>query len=170
MLKRSLCQALLLLAFLASCKKSNTSHNPSDANAWVSSIQLYTPASLQRYTDSFTYDNSHRIATYRQLFYDSTYGYPHFSTWSATFTQPADGTKPPAGKIAINAFFNGTVTNSILDTMTISNGNVTGELIYQPNTAYAADDTTSRRCRRPDYLPVFLTGPISIRSMDFIFV
>jgi hypothetical protein len=169
------------LLFGYSCKKSNSSHTPTDVNGWVSSISLYSPEFEERIIDSFIYDSSHRISTYRQLSYDSIYGYPQFATWSAIFSLPAGGKKPPdsyksdrtgtqelhqliykaqgritrdsslgnsgwviyfgypSGKIAINAFFNGKVSNSTLDTLTLSNGNITGELIYQPNNAHTAD-------------------------------
>jgi hypothetical protein len=42
MLKSYLVPIALLL--MISCKKTGSSHNTSDANAWVSSIELYTPA------------------------------------------------------------------------------------------------------------------------------
>ncbi len=179
MLKSS--AVLIALLLIVSCKKSSSSNNSSEANAWVSSIQLYAPGTEERFVDSFTFDGSHRIATYQQFHYDSTYGYPQFATWSAIFSLPAGGSKPPAGytndmtgtpeshqlsydaqgritedsstgasgwviyfgypagKISINAFFNGNVSNSILDTLTMSNGNMVSEVIYQPNTSHTAD-------------------------------
>jgi YD repeat-containing protein len=179
MQKLSLCLTIGLLFFIYSCKKSNSSSNSSNANSWLSSVTDYSPQ--QSIVDSFSYDSSHRIASFMQFEFDSTGGYPIYGNWSAIFALPAGSSAAPTsytndltgtlethelsydaqgritrdsslgssgwviyfgypnGNIAINAYYDGTIANSILDTLFMSNGNIASVHAYGPNNAGTAD-------------------------------
>lgn len=180
--KLTLFLTITALLLVVSCKKSNSSHNSagSAANSWVSSITSYSPTDQESIVDSFTYDSTHRIASYQQLGYDTSGGIAYTGNWSAIFALPA-GTAPPAtytndltgvqevhqltydaqgriledsslgssgwviyfsypnNNIAIDAYYDGTIANSLLDTLFMSNGNISGFHIYGPNNAGTAD-------------------------------
>jgi hypothetical protein len=179
MRKLPLYLAPLLLLSVYSCKKSNSSNNNVNSNAWLSSITSWSsPTSV---VDSFAYDSSHRIASYTQFEYDTSTGTPISGNWSAIFSLPAGGSAPPpsytnnlsgvselhqltydaqgrivedsslgssgwviyfsypANEIAITALLNGTIGNSIVDTLFLSNGNIGSSHIYGPNNAGTAD-------------------------------
>jgi len=176
----SLCTFVVFLVFfICSCKKSNSSSNSSNSNSWLSSVTNYSPQ--QSIVDSFSYDSSHRIASFMQFDFDSTNGYPIYANWSAIFALPAGSSASPAsytndltgtletheltydaqgriikdsslgssgwviyfgypnGNIAINAYYDGTIANSILDTLFMSNGNIASLHAYAPNNAGTAD-------------------------------
>jgi hypothetical protein len=171
--------AAALFLFTA-CKKSSSSHNNnSNSNAWLSSVTSWSsPTSI---VDSFSYDSSHRVATYMQFEYDTSTGTPSAYTWSAVFSLPAGNSAPPASytnnltgtnelhqlyydgqsriikdsslgssgwviyfsypsnEIAITALYDGTIANSIVDTLFLSGGNIGNVHIYAPNNAGTAD-------------------------------
>jgi hypothetical protein len=131
--------------------------------------------------DSFSYDSSHRVASYQQFEYDTSTGTPNSGNWSAIFSLPAGSSAPPSSytnnltgaselhqltydaqsriikdsslgssgwviyfsypsnEIAITALLDGTIGNSIVDTLFLSNGNIGSAHIYGPNNAGTAD-------------------------------
>jgi hypothetical protein len=168
----------LLLLFIYSCKKSNSSSNSSNSNSWLSSVTNYS--AQESIVDSFSYDSAHRLASFTQFGYDTSGGSPISSSWSAIFSLPAGTAAPtsytndltgtpemhqlsydaqgriikdsslgssgwviyfgyPNGNIAINAYYDGTVANSLLDTLFMSNGNIGSFHVYGPNNAGTAD-------------------------------
>jgi len=170
----------LLVLFIYSCKKSNSSNNNNaNSNSWLSSVTSWSsPTSV---VDSFSYDSSHRVASYQQFEYDTSTGTPISGNWSAIFSLPAGSSAPPssytnnltgvselhqlyydgqgrivkdsslgssgwviyfsypANEIAITGFWDGTIANSIVDTLFLSNGNIGSAHIYGPNNAGTAD-------------------------------
>jgi len=179
MRKLTLYLTALLLVFIYSCKKSNSSSGSSNSNSWLSSVTNYS--SQESIVDSFSYDSSHRLASFLQFEFDSSGGYPIYGNWSAIFSLPAGSSAAPTsytnnltgttelhqltydaqgriiedsstgssgwviyfgypnGNIAINAYYDGTVANSILDTLFMSNGNIGSVHAYGPNNAGTAD-------------------------------
>lgn len=178
MRKLTLYLTALLLFFTYSCKKSNSSSS-SNSNSWLSSVTNYS--AQESIVDSFSYDSSHRLASFMQFEFDSSGGYPISANWSAIFSLPAGSSAAPTsytnnltgttelhlltydaqgrilkdsstgssgwviyfgypnGNIAINAYYDGTVANSILDTLFMSNGNIASMHGYGPNNAGTAD-------------------------------
>ena len=169
----------LLLLFIYSCKKSNSSSNSSNSNSWLSSVTNYS--AQESIVDSFSYDSSHRLASFMQFGYDTSGGNIQYGNWSAIFSLPAGSSAAPTsytnnltgttelhqltydaqgriikdsstgssgwviyfgypnGNIAINAYYDGTVANSLLDTLFMSNGNIGSFHVYGPNNAGTAD-------------------------------
>jgi hypothetical protein len=184
-MKKSLLYPVAFTLFLfCACKKHNSSgnnNNNSNSNAWLSSVTSYSPGSRQSVVDSFSYDSSHRIATYQQFAFDTSSGSPNSANWSAIFSLPADSAAPPAtytndlsgvqelhqltydaqgrilmdsslgssgwviyfgypnGNIAMNAYYDGTIANSLLDTLFMSGGNIGSFHVYLPNNDGTAD-------------------------------
>lgn len=171
--------AAVLVVVTASCKKSNSSNSNSNSNVWLSSVTSWSsPTSI---VDSFSYDSSHRIASYSQFEYDTSYGYPVAYNWAAVFSLTGSSSAPPAsytnnltganevhqlsydaqgriikdtslgssgwviyfsypgGNIAITALYDGTIGNSLIDTLYMSNGDIGSLHIYGPNNAGTAD-------------------------------
>lgn len=167
------------MLFIYSCKKSNSSSNSSNSNSWLSSVTNYS--AQESIVDSFSYDSSHRLASFMQFGYDTSGGNIQYGNWSAIFSLPAGSSAAPTsytnnltgttelhqltydaqgriikdsstgssgwviyfgypnGNIAINAYYDGTVANSLLDTLFMSNGNIGSFHVYGPNNAGTAD-------------------------------
>jgi hypothetical protein len=131
--------------------------------------------------DSFSYDSSHRIASFMQFEFDTSTGTPLSGNWSAVFSLPggASAVPPsytnnltgnselhqlfydgqgriiedsstgvsgwiiyfsyPNNNIAITALLNGTIGNSIVDTLYLSGANIGNVHVYGPNNAGTAD-------------------------------
>ena len=172
--------AVLTLILFCACKKHNsTNNNNSNSNSWISSLTSWSPGTS--IIDSFSYDSSHRIASFMQFEYDTSTGSPISGNWSAVFSLPASGSAPPSSytnnltgfpelhqlyydaqgriiedsstgssgwiiyisypnnNIAITALLDGTIGNSIVDTLYPSGGNVANVHVYGPNNAGTAD-------------------------------
>jgi hypothetical protein len=81
--------------FVLSCKKSGSSNNVvTSSSDYLSSVTNSSPRT--KLVDSFTYDNSHRLAGLAQYAYDTSSGSPVFNSWKVSFTLPADGSAPAA--------------------------------------------------------------------------
>jgi hypothetical protein len=78
---------LPFVLWVTSCKKSGSSNNTHNNNAWLSSVVSLQPQT--RVIDSFYYDSSHRITGFSQFEFDSSQGYPSFGEWVAQFVYPA---------------------------------------------------------------------------------
>jgi hypothetical protein len=85
--------AAFLIFLFCACKKSNSSNNNSNSNSWLSSITSWSPGSS--IVDSFTYDSSHRVASFLQFENDTTSGNIATGNWSAVFSLPAASSAPP---------------------------------------------------------------------------
>lgn len=129
MRKLPLSLTVIGLLFTISCKKSSSSNNNNnnggDSKGWVSSITSYSPGDRQAIVDSFSYDGTHRVASYQQFEYDTSSGTAYSANWSAIFTLPADTTKPPL-----------TYTNDLSGTMELH------ELTYDAQNRIIRDSST----------------------------
>jgi hypothetical protein len=170
---------VLAVLSIVACKKSGSSGNSGSNNSWLSSVSSWSPQTM--IVDSFTYDSSHRLASFIQTAYDTSSGSPITNSWSAVFALPGGSSTPPQtytnnlsgvtethqlsydgqgriikdtslgssgwviyfsypnGNIAITALYNGTIANSIVDTLFMSGGNIGSVHVYGPNNAGTAD-------------------------------
>jgi hypothetical protein len=179
MKKKPFYLAILMLFLFGACKKHNSSNNNSNSNSWLSSITSWSPGTA--IVDSFSYDSSHRIASFMQFEFDTSTGTPLSGNWSAVFSLPAGASAAPPSytnnltgyselhqlfydgqgriiedsstgysgwiiyfsypnnNIAITALLDGTIANSIVDTLYLSGGNIANVHVYGPNNAGTAD-------------------------------
>lgn len=168
-----------MLLLLSACKKHNSTNTTSNSNAYLSSLTSWSPGTA--IVDSFSYDSSHRVASFMQFEFDTSGGYPVSANWSAVFSLPAGSSAPPSSytnnltgnselhqlfydgqgrivkdsstgysgwiiyfsypnnNVAITALLDGTIGNSLVDTLYLSGGNVGNVHVYGPNNAGTAD-------------------------------
>ena len=156
----------IALIFLYSCKKSNSGSSTPSSDYYLSSVVAYSPN--QQLIYSFYYDSLHRITTFTlsiigsfQFTYQGTdtwpsaYNYPQYSPFSGPHLLSYDAEHRIIKDTTLNS--NGLVTyfsypnndivitqassgpfSDIINTLVISNGNVTQAAPYappvQPNT------------------------------------